>query len=167
MYDRHDNSVGIGLFDPGSPLRARLLALGKPQTIDRAWWAARLQTAVQRREGLFDAQTTGYRLINGESDGWPGLVLDRYDSTLVVKLYTAAWIPWLAELTPLFLAPATNIQRLVLRLSRNIQPLARSQFQLSDGQILHGPAITGDRPNALVSSPSSQTFSQTLSNSKA
>src|ERR1039458_2481624 len=42
-------------------------------------------------------ETTGYRLIHGESDGWPGLVLDRYDTTLVLKLYTAAWLPRLDE----------------------------------------------------------------------
>ena len=50
-----------------------------------------------RRAGLFDEQTTGYRWVNGESDGWPGLVLDRYDTTLVLKLYTAAWLPRLKE----------------------------------------------------------------------
>jgi len=143
IYDRHNNFLAIGLFDPDSPLRVRVLVVGKPQTIDEAWWRARFNAALQRREGLFDAQTTGYRLINGESDGWPGLVLDRYDSTLVVKLYTAAWLPRLAELTPLFLAPTTNGQRLVLRLSRNIQPFARRHFQLSDGQILQGPPLEG------------------------
>jgi len=143
IYDRHNNFLAIGLFDPDSPLRVRVLVVGKPQTIDEAWWRARFNAALQRREGLFDAQTTGYRLINGESDGWPGLVLDRYDSTLVVKLYTAAWLPRLAELTPLFLAPTTNGQRLVLRLSRNIQPFARRHFQLSYGQILQGPPLEG------------------------
>src|SRR5437016_4173944 len=152
IYDRHDNFLGIGLFDPGSPLRVRLLVLGKPQTIDRAWWAAHLQAAVQRREGLFDARTTGYRLVNGESDGWPGLVLDRYGENLVLKLYTPAWLPWLAQLTEILLqaaAPA-EAQRLVLRLSRNIQSIARKEFELSDGQILHGPP--GEEPVVFLES---------------
>lgn len=35
----------------------------------------------------------------GENDGLPGLVLDRYDGTLVLKLYTAAWLPHLPVLT--------------------------------------------------------------------
>ena len=61
-----------------------------------------LDQALARREGLFDANTTGYRLIHGESDGWPGLVLDRYDTTLVLKIYTAAWLPWLDEILALF-----------------------------------------------------------------
>ena len=72
---------------------------------------ARLDAAVRRRDGLFDARTTGYRLINGESDGWPGLVLDRYDTTLVLKLYTAAWLPRLDEIArahPRTVAAGTN-----------------------------------------------------------
>ena len=37
--------------------------------------------------------TTGYRCLNGESDGVPGLVLDRYGDTFIMKAYTAAWLP--------------------------------------------------------------------------
>ncbi len=72
-------------------------------------------------QNLFDAQTTGYRLIHGESDGWPGLVLDKYDSTLVLKIYTAAWLPRLDEILALF-KEKIPCERIVLRLSRNIQP---------------------------------------------
>jgi 23S rRNA (cytosine1962-C5)-methyltransferase len=97
IYDRKDRFLAVGLFDPDSPIRVRILHAGKPRTIDAAWWRARLEQALARRAGLFDAQTTGYRLIHGESDGWPGLVLDRYDTTLVLKLYTAAWLPRLEE----------------------------------------------------------------------
>ncbi|MEO6182113.1 MAG: class I SAM-dependent methyltransferase [Verrucomicrobiota bacterium] len=140
VYDRHDAFLAIGLFDPDSPLRVRLLHSGKPQRINLVWWQNRLTETVQRRMGLFDAQTTGYRWINGESDGWPGLVLDRYDTTLVLKLYTAAWLPRLDEIATLIsnLLPS---ERSVLRLSRNIQQVAQSQFKLSDGQILRGPPL--------------------------
>src|SRR6266487_7066646 len=101
LYDRKDRFLAIGLFDPDSPLRMRVLHAGYPVMIDAAWWRERLRQAIARREGLFDAQTTGYRWINGESDGWPGLVLDRYDTTLVLKLYTAAWLPRLGEIVDL------------------------------------------------------------------
>src|SRR2546427_7068504 len=97
IYDRKDRFLAIGLFDPDSPLRVRVLHAGNPVTIDAAWWRERLRQAAARRDGLFDEQTTGYRWINGESDGWPGLVLDRYDTTLVLKLYTAAWLARLKE----------------------------------------------------------------------
>jgi len=92
---------------------------------------------VARREGLFDAQTNGYRCVNGESDGWPGLVLDRYDRTFVLKLYTAAWLPLLDEVVGC-MRTALDPQRLVLRLSRNVQSLAKSQPDGSHGQLLLG-----------------------------
>lgn len=120
IYDRKDKFLAVGLFDPDSPIRVRVLHAGKPVTLDAAWWAARLDTAVRCRDGLFDARTTGCRLINGESDGWPGLVLDRYDSTLVLKIYTAAWLTRLGEITSMIRA-RLQPEQMVLRLSRNIQ----------------------------------------------
>jgi len=140
LYDRHDEFLAAGLFDPDSPIRVRILHLGKPQPIDHDWWRKRLEQALSRRAGLFDEQTTGYRCIHGESDSWPGLVLDRYDTTLVLKLYTAAWLPRLAEVVELL---AAGENRIVLRLSRNIANPARVQFGLEDGQMLHGAAPDG------------------------
>ena len=120
IYDRKDKFLAVGLFDPDSPIRVRILHAGKPQTIDDAWWQPEVDQSLARRAGLFDAQTTGYRLIHGESDGWPGFVLDRYDTTLVLKLYTAAWLPWLDDVLAL-LKVKIPCERIVLRLSRNIQ----------------------------------------------
>ncbi len=112
IFDRNDSFLAIGLFDSDSPIRVRVLHSGKPCAIDQDWWRKRASDAVNRRESLFDSQTTGYRLINGESDGWPGLVLDRYGGTSVLKIYTAAWLPRLEETVGLLLAIG---QRLVLR----------------------------------------------------
>src|SRR5277367_2023172 len=120
VYDRKDKFLAVGLFDPDSPIRVRILHAGKPQTIDSVWWNARLEKALTARRDLFNAQTNGYRLIHGESDGWPGLVLDKYDSTLVLKIYTAAWLPRLDEIPALF-RKQVPCARIVLRLSRNIQ----------------------------------------------
>jgi 23S rRNA (cytosine1962-C5)-methyltransferase len=122
IYDRKDRFLAVGLFDPDSAIRVRVLHTGKPQTIDRVWWEARLDAAVRRRDGLFDERTTGYRLINGESDGWPGLALDRYDTTLVMKIYTAAWLARVREITALIWT-RLRPERIVLRASRNVQSL--------------------------------------------
>ena len=143
IFDRKDEFLAVGLYDPDSPIRVRILHAGKPQQINDAWWAERLRQASERRHGLFDAQTNGYRLINGESDGWPALVLDRYDRTLVLKLYSAAWLPRLEEISKLIV---TKLQpkHLVLRLSRNIQETARKTISAQDGQILYGnPKMSG------------------------
>jgi 23S rRNA (cytosine1962-C5)-methyltransferase len=142
IFDRKDKFLAVGLFDPDSPIRVRILHAGRPQTLDAAWWQAHLAQALARRAGLFDATTTGYRLIHGESDGWPGLVLDRYDTTLVLKLYTAAWLPRLDEILALIKERIAS-GRLVLRLSRNIQPFADKQFHRRDGQVLFGSTPTG------------------------
>ena len=141
IYDRQDRFLAIGLFDPNSPIRVRVLHTGKPVALDDNWWENRLDAALERRRGLFDAQTNGFRWINGESDGWPGLVLDRYANTLVLKLYTAAWLPRLAEVAS-NIVKALSPERLVLRLSRNVQDGAKL-IDLSDGMILHGPALAG------------------------
>ncbi|TAK94763.1 MAG: hypothetical protein EPO07_16250, partial [Verrucomicrobia bacterium] len=123
IFDRDDKFLAVGFFDPESPIRVRVLHVGKPQTIDSGFWRARLDAAIKRREGLFDEHTTGYRLLNGESDGWPGLVLDRYDTTLVLKIYTAAWFSRLEEIVGL-IRERLKSERIVLRMSRNIQSSA-------------------------------------------
>jgi 23S rRNA (cytosine1962-C5)-methyltransferase len=136
IYDRKDKFLAVGLFDPDSPIRVRILHAGKPQTIDFAWWKLRLEKSLAVRRDLFDAQTTGYRLIHGESDGWPGLVLDKYDATLVLKIYSAAWLPRLDEILALF-QEKILCERIVLRLSRNIQAAAERRTPVrQDGTIV-------------------------------
>jgi 23S rRNA (cytosine1962-C5)-methyltransferase len=142
IFDRKDKFLAVGLFDPESPLRVRVLHAGKPVNIDEKWWREIFSKAIRRRENLFDGRTNGFRWINGESDGWPGLVLDRYAETLVLKIYTAAWLPRLDEITAL-ISGSLKPQRLVLRLSRNIQETARINFHLEDGQILSGEKLSG------------------------
>ena len=143
VYDRKDRFLALGLFDPTSTIRLRVLHCGKKAQVDTEFWNQKLSGALRKREGLFDSQTTGFRWINGESDGWPGLVLDRYDRTLVLKLYTAAWVPWLDQVLGV-LHRGLHPDGIVLRLSRNTQEAAADSFGQSDGQILHGPTI--ERP---------------------
>src|SRR5213593_2009375 len=78
VYNRNDKFLAIGLYDPDSPLRIRVLQHGKPATIDREWWRRRMERAVTKRATFFDERTNAFRWIHGENDGWPGLVLDRY-----------------------------------------------------------------------------------------
>ena len=140
IYDRHDNFLAVGLFDALSPLRVRVLHRGKPEVIDDEWWRKHLLEVVGRRSGMFEADTNGFRCINGESDDWPGLVLDQYGNTLVLKLYSAIWFPRLQEIRELIISEMKPA-RLVLRLSRNIQEMGRKQFELAEGQMLFGPAF--------------------------
>lgn len=142
IYDRKDRFLAIGLFDAESPIRVRVLHAGKPVKIDTAWWQQRLGAALKLRESIATRDTTGLRLIHGESDGWPGLVLDRYGDVLVLKLYTAAWLPRLNDVLQRLsqtLGPAS----VVLRMSRNMQDAAAEQFNRRDGDVLAGAPVNG------------------------
>jgi len=164
IYDRNDRFLALGFFDPDSPIRLRILHAGKPVTVDAAFWRQRLANTLARRAGLFGPDTDGYRCINGESDGWPGLVLDRYADTFVLKLYATPWLasiararaPVAGEAAPFDLDLVAQIvehlrpARLVLRLSRNLAGAA-AQFGLADGQELLPPR---DSENGLPPEPS-------------
>ena len=142
IFDRADKFLAVGFFDPDSPIRVRILHSGKPQNLDAAWWQNRFDVAIGRRERLFDERTTGYRLINGESDGWAGLVLDRYGTRRVMKLYTTAWLPMLPQITSM-ICERSQPGQIVLRLSRNIQgAAAKFSEPKTDGQILFGLPAT-------------------------
>lgn len=141
IYDRRDRFLAIGLYDPHSPLRLRVLHTGLPVTVDEAWWGARLDAALHRRAALFGPDTDGYRVVNGESDGFPGAVIDRYADTLVLKLYTAAWFPHLPLLLGLMESRFPGF-RVVLRLSRNIEGLADA-VGMGDGLTLVGTEPDG------------------------
>ncbi|TPW10689.1 MAG: hypothetical protein FD127_3627, partial [Acidimicrobiaceae bacterium] len=148
IFDDERRFAAIGLWDPASPIRVKLLHHGSPTTIDAAWFAERLATAVGRRRPLAEsatgpAPTTGYRLVHGENDALPGLVVDRYGHVLVVKLYSAAWVPHLADVVPalLRLVPSRSV---VLRLARALseQPL----HGLAEGTTLHGSDVDAPVP---------------------
>lgn len=138
VFDDRREFAAIGLFDPTSPIRVRILHRGSPTTIDRTFWADRLDAALEVRRPLTDVgDTTGYRCINGENDGFPGLVLDRYASTYVLKVYTAAWIPHLADLVPV-IDDRLHPDALVLRHARNLSNA--DLHGLEEGDALLGTA---------------------------
>ena len=138
IFDDRKRFLAVGLYDPTSPLRVRVLQHGEPALIDHAWLRGRLAAAAALRLPLPATGTTGYRLVHGENDGLPGLVIDRYESALVLKLYTLAWIPRLADLLAVLeeLVPAQSI---VLRLTRAVSAWPEFLYGLADGAVLVGP----------------------------
>ncbi|MEN8206110.1 MAG: class I SAM-dependent rRNA methyltransferase [Pseudomonadota bacterium] len=80
-------TLGIGYVNPHSLICARLLTRRPRTGIDAAFYERRLRSALQLREFLFEHPN--YRLVYGESDGLPGLVIDRYGGVLVVQITTA------------------------------------------------------------------------------
>ncbi len=144
IFDSKRKFLAIGLYDPTSPLRVRILQKGKPAPIDGDWFQEKIKTAVEIRAPLKKQDTNGYRLINGENDGLPGLIIDRYDKTLVIKLYTPAWVPHLKELF-LALVQIQPFERLILRLSRSLSKQPKYLYGLTNGM-----TITGQTPESLL-----------------
>jgi 23S rRNA (cytosine1962-C5)-methyltransferase len=140
IFDDHRRFAAIGLYDPTSPIRVRVLHHGAPEPIDRYWLRGRLAEAAAWRALLPETGTTGYRLVHGENDGLPGLVIDRYDDTLVVKLYSVAWVRWLAMLREA-LDDVCPSSRLVLRFSRELLRFPQHLYDMADGIVLAGPSL--------------------------
>ena len=87
----HRGRGRLGLADDG-PIAVRVLG------DTRAGACAHSQTpvaAADARPNLIPADTNAYRVVNGEGDGLGGLIVDRYDDTMVLRLYSAAWVPHL------------------------------------------------------------------------
>ncbi|MEP7204417.1 MAG: class I SAM-dependent rRNA methyltransferase [Ilumatobacteraceae bacterium] len=139
IFDNDRNFVAIGLWDPGSPIRIRILHHGKPATVDASFWRQRIAAAVDKRREI-SGDTDGYRVLNGENDGFPGLVLDRYADTLVLKMYSPVWIPNLRSLVSV-IGEQFDPTSLVLRLARTMSD--QRLFGLSEGMALIGDAPTG------------------------
>jgi 23S rRNA (cytosine1962-C5)-methyltransferase len=141
VFDRRGRFLAVGLYDPLSVIRVRLLQHRDPAPIDRHWFYARLAAAHQRRAPLRDQDIDGYRVVHGENDGLPALVVDRYAGTLVLKLYTAAWLPHLRDVLPALL-DVVPAERVVLRLGRAVRAHQEYLHGLREGVLL-GPPLEG------------------------
>jgi len=144
IFDNKRRFIAIGLYDPTSFIRVRILQYRQPATIDANWFQTKLMEANQLRKPLKEQSgelvTDGYRLVHGENDGLPGLVIDRYAETLVLKIYSPAWIPHLKEICSALLQ--TNpCERLILRLSRSLTKQSGFLYGLSDGMTLAGQPL--------------------------
>jgi 23S rRNA (cytosine1962-C5)-methyltransferase len=95
VVDPHGKVLGRGLYSKSSAIAVRLFTSQGSVPIDEALIRSRIELAVALRRSLDlpnetpGAETTGYRLVHGEGDGLPGLVVDRFGDDLVVQLGTA------------------------------------------------------------------------------
>ncbi|MEO6681688.1 MAG: class I SAM-dependent rRNA methyltransferase [Ginsengibacter sp.] len=136
VFDLKSNAaLGVGLFDPESPIRIKMLHFGGGRVIDNAFFKEKISFAFSKREALLSTNTNSYRLIFGENDGFPGFIADVYADVLVVKLYSAIWLPFLKMILE-SLKDVSGCTCIVLRLSRNLQALP--DLGLKDGEILYG-----------------------------
>ncbi len=100
-------------YSPASKIRARVWSFDESQRIDRSFFTAACGCAVNART-RFDIQSDGLRLVHGESDGLPGLIVDRYGDTLVVQFLSSGAERWKDVLADALLA-ATGLSKLYER----------------------------------------------------
>jgi len=152
IFDDKRRFLAIGLYDPTSVIRVRILQSREPAPINADWFQKKLANAIHLRAALDEKNTNGYRLVHGENDGLPGLVLDRYAETLVLKLYTPVWIPHLKDFCNA-LSQVSPAQHLILRLSRSLEKQTEFLYGLTDGMVLSRltpPSLILFKENGLI-----------------
>ncbi|MDP8223555.1 MAG: class I SAM-dependent rRNA methyltransferase [Candidatus Lernaella stagnicola] len=86
--DAEGNVLGSGTYNADSQIRVRLFTFADEE-IDATWFSRKVQNAEQWRKQLLPPNTNAFRVLSGEADGVPGLIVDRYGDGLVVTLATA------------------------------------------------------------------------------
>jgi len=137
IYDQKKNFIlAIGLYDPDSPIRIKLLQFRKAAQINEAWFSTRIRQAFTIRKPLLETDTNSYRLLFGENDQMPGFIADVYDTVLVIKLYSHIWFPYLNWIVP-GLIEQSKCKTVVIRLSRALQVSNRT-YGIKDGTVIYG-----------------------------
>jgi 23S rRNA (cytosine1962-C5)-methyltransferase len=102
VLDPGERPLGQAFYSAASRIALRFLTRGE-EMVDRAFWAARLEAALAWRRRMVEGYEA-YRLIFGESDGFPGLVVDTYAGHLAVQALHAGMERRLPELQDLFVS---------------------------------------------------------------
>ncbi|MBT9505309.1 class I SAM-dependent methyltransferase [Rhodoferax sp.] len=100
-------------YSPASKIRARVWSFDESQRIDDSFLIAAVSSSVRARS-RFDIESDGVRLVHGESDGLPGLIVDRYGDTLVAQFLSSGAERWKGVLADALLA-ATGLNKLYER----------------------------------------------------
>ena len=102
-----------GAYSPSSMFRVRAWSFDETERIDAAFFERRLRRAIALRARLGIA-SDGQRLVHGEADGLPGLIVDRYGDTLSAQFLSAGAERWRVVIADALLA-ATGLSRLYER----------------------------------------------------
>ncbi len=133
VRDTRKRPLGWALWSPESEISLRLLDSDPRVTIDAAWWRDRIERAFERRVGL-DAVTNAFRIVHGEGDALPSLIVDRYDRWAVVQLMSAGLEAFRKEIVEAIV----HVTRVDGILARNDVPLRSKEGLDRETVLLHG-----------------------------
>ena len=104
IHDQQGKFLARGYYNPHSQISVRILTWNENEPINRHFWQRRLLASIARRAPLLEStDTTAYRLAFAESDGLPGLIVDRYGDRLVLQSLTYGIEPWKTTLADLLI----------------------------------------------------------------
>jgi len=121
VRDTHGAFLALAAYSPKSQILGRVWTYRESETVDEAFLRARLARAIGLRQELAKV-TDGMRLVHGESDGLPGLVVDRYGDTLVMQVLSAGMERWRETLVDL-LVELTSCANLYERSDAEVRDL--------------------------------------------
>jgi 23S rRNA (cytosine1962-C5)-methyltransferase len=126
VRDKDGSLLAFGMYDPNSPLAVRVVAL-EQEKLDDGLVRAKLGRALALRRAMFDARTNGFRLLNGEGDGLPGLTCDLYGDHAVLKLDGDAPAGfWNVEAVADWLAEALSVHNVFLKFRSDAKTRGRA-----------------------------------------
>ncbi len=119
VLDRRGRYLATGLAESG-PIGVRIFTRDEDQRVGGALFHERVAAAFDLRDRVVPAGTDGYRLLHGEGDALPGVVLDRYGRFAVLKLDGAAIVAWKKAVIEALRAPLQRIgvENLIFREGR-------------------------------------------------
>jgi 23S rRNA (cytosine1962-C5)-methyltransferase len=133
VRDSRNRPLGWALWSPKSEISLRFLDSDTDVPIDAAWWHGRISDAFSRRTGL-ETVTNAYRVVHGEADALPSLVVDKYDRWAVVQLMSAGLEAFRDEIV----AAVVDVLRVDGILARNDAALRGKEGLARETVLLHG-----------------------------
>jgi 23S rRNA (cytosine1962-C5)-methyltransferase len=145
VRDASGGALALAAFSPHSQIRARTWSFDASEEIDAGFFRHRIARALALRAGLESARhTNAQRLVHAESDGLPGLVVDRYADVLVAQFLAAGVERWRDPILDL-LAELTGCEALYERSDAEVRKLegleARAGFARGNRSATRCPII--------------------------
>jgi 23S rRNA (cytosine1962-C5)-methyltransferase len=128
--DSRGRFLGQALYSPRSEIRLRLLER-TDRAVDGGWWREKLAASAARRHHI---DATAYRIVHGEGDALPSLVVDRYDQWLVVQILSAG----LDTMRDSIVAALVDVLAPAGILLRNDAPVRQREGLPPETQVAHG-----------------------------
>ena len=133
VRDNRNRPLGWALWSPRSEISLRFIEANTDIEIDADWWRAKIERANARRVGL-ETVTNAYRVVHGEADGCPSLVVDKYDRWAVVQLMSAGLEAFRSEI----IDAIVHVTRVDGILARNDAALRSKEGLTRETVELHG-----------------------------